>query len=425
MIFLTAILATAIGGASASDPPNPGVFLTSVEEARSVSPSYFWDSATSSVTDRDPHPHALRLGFNVSYPVPPEGHYFYRSYGVLTPAELGRKRADGVIYIENPAPSGTGYVIWVPWNDTTLDVHMTPDPEENGQSPLSPQTVTVVVWDHHVWYVDQEMKQHYTCYFLEYEVLKIACADASVDSRVGYPQSSNDTFLYGTDPNGTPRNYSFGTWEFRGGLFAGNMYWNGYPQDQSGTARMQFWPDETPAAEDIGFAALSLLDCGQVPLHNGQYLGGPDLGLFSPDPTNDPNLSATEGSVVWSTRWTSIAPRGTAQSPYPVWLDPMDHKAISSTPPEPKEYVSWSLTRIGQPFADPHEPYTPAGALQHLCLAICDEATFVGNSSSAWAYFASNEFATHAPETFPESDSAPRLWVVKKPVISIVYDEGD
>ncbi|MCO5297490.1 MAG: hypothetical protein M9921_11595 [Fimbriimonadaceae bacterium] len=179
----------------------------------------------------------------------------------------------------------------MPWNDTTLDVHMTPDPGEDGQSPLSPQTVTVVVWDHDEWYVSGVKKHHDTCYFLEYEVLKIACSDASIDSRVGYPLSSNDTFLFGTDPNGSPRNHSFGASEFRGGLFAGNMYWNGYPQDQSGTARIQLWPDETPDVEDIGFAALSLLDCGRVPLHNGQYLGGPDLGLFSPDPSNDPNLS--------------------------------------------------------------------------------------------------------------------------------------
>lgn len=238
-------------------------------------------------------------------------------------------------------------------------------------------------------------------------------------SAIRIPTLRTSNTARGGIGNALPENLNFGTSEFRGGLFAGNMLWNGHPRDQSGTARIQLWPQGAPPVEQVHFASLALFDRGRVKIsdvpNEGSYVASPHLGLYAPDVGSDPYLGQTEGSVRWDTRWI-ITPRTTPLSPYPTWRDPLDHKLLGPQA-ESQEYLSFNVSRFGEPYAPPNTAVTPANALQYLCLALYDEAQDVLNGPALWAYFASREFQSRFPSTFPENDSAPRVWIVKNPTV--------
>lgn len=405
------------------DPiPNP-VVLTAVQELRAT-PSYYWNAGLGAVDLRNPEPHVLRLSLAIDpAPQAPHGHTITREHGVLTPTELGRYWPNAWVTLSNPVPGGTGQIIWSPWADDQLDIHMAPDPQVDGRCPLAAHSVTVIVHDHDEW-MEGTVPKHLDSWFtVTYEIQKLSCLDASLDSRVGYPNSNTANVQYGEGGlgNALPENLNFGPSEFRGGLFAGNMFWNGFPRDQSGTARIQLWPQGAPAVEDVHFASLALFDCGRLKTGETAYVASPHLGLYAPD-LSDPQISQTEGSAVWDTRWT-ITPRTTPQSPYPTWMDPLDHKQLGSQT-ESHEYVSFNVSRFGAPYAPPLTAVTPADALQYLCLALYDESQDVLNESNLWAYFASHEYQARFPSIFPENDSAPRVWIVKNPTVEL-WTEGN
>jgi hypothetical protein len=132
--------------------------------------------------------------------------------------------------------------------------------------------------------------------------------------------------------------------------------------------------------------------------------GSVTFGAYTPG-NSDPNLTSTAGAVTWATRW-NIAPQETPDNPRDPSKDPMFRVPFSSSTIA-GEYATWTLT-------DTHKltSSTPANALTALAIAIEDEPDFLTNGTTAWRYFASQEWPSSVPNTFPNNDSMPRLWLV-------------
>ncbi|RYG18288.1 hypothetical protein EON82_22815, partial [bacterium] len=72
-----------------------------------------------------------------------------------------------------------------------------------------------------------------------YQIEKYLCEDASVDSRRTFGESNSQGELT-PDPNAPATELNFGSWNYKGGLFVGQVY----PQyDRSGAAKVQLYPN--------------------------------------------------------------------------------------------------------------------------------------------------------------------------------------
>jgi hypothetical protein len=224
-----------------------------------------------------------------------------------------------------------------------------------------------------------------SCTYLDLDLAKLSCDDASVDSRRGFGQP-NLAGEFPGDPNAPARPIKFGAWNYRGGLFLGNM--PAATGDQSGTARIQLYVP-SGGQGTIRLATLSLYDFGSPA---SAY--GVNLGVFLPSST-DPNLNVGEGAVTWDSKWGSILPRDTASSPPDHTQDPLQTLTLSGAG---GAYRSLPLQAT--------DSLPPTMALSRICLALTDEDPATG---PYWRYFGSKEYGPGF-STFPANDSAPRVW---------------
>lgn len=215
-----------------------------------------------------------------------------------------------------------------------------------------------------------------------YTLVKLSCADASVTTRKTYGQPNLAGELP-ADANAPLRNVKFGSWEYRGGLFAGNM--PTLARDHSGTARMDFFPSGGSSYNSAcTLAALSLFDQGK-PTVSG-VSGAIDLGLY----TSTIPSGVTESNVTWDTQ-CSMTPGAVDTGSTNYNIHPYDH--LTLTDGNSDDYIVIQA---------------PTNNLEALVLALVDESSY--SSSTLWHYFAAKEYQSGS--TFPRSDCAPRVWLI-------------
>jgi len=230
----------------------------------------------------------------------------------------------------------------------------------------------------------------------EYVLAKLTCYDASVDTRRTYGQPNKAGEQPG-DPNAPLRSVNFGSWDFKGGVFLGNMPTLG--ADHSGTARTQLYVQGgSTYSSTYLFAALSLFDEGKP--NDSSISGAIDAGIYFPS-SSDTNLSVGEGDVTWPTQWQSITPGAVSSTSTDYTQHP--YYDITLTDGNSNDYAVFQLTKVGGT--------KPSMALSNICLAIVDEATTVSYSFQCWHYFASREFQ-NTSSAFPKNDCAPRVWLI-------------
>lgn len=220
---------------------------------------------------------------------------------------------------------------------------------------------------------------------------KSVCDDASIDTRKAYGQADVDGHIPG-DANADLRPLNFGPWKHKGGLFVGNIaYVN---NDQSGLARIQLWTGRSEGHSDaVKGACVSLFDKGAPsrPSVSGDF----SVSMFAPK-SDDPNLSITESTATFSNAWY-VHPRESGDPTGPdERFDPIATVSLSGSG---GDYANWQLTNTSG--------YLPNNTIARLVLTMENESW-----GGIWRYFASKEFQADHTSTFPESDSAPRVWIV-------------
>ena len=233
---------------------------------------------------------------------------------------------------------------------------------------------------------------HTVTYSAIYGVDKLLCEDASIDSRTVYGKP-NKAGGWEVDPNAPPENLNFGSYTYRGGLFAGFAPANSL--DRSGIGRIQLWvptPTYTPF-----FVACTLFHLGAPP--------GP-----SNPPVNDyfwrtaMNLKAaggpssttyTESTATWGNKWTT-----TGSSPVVT---------LGDWNGSDKGYVNLQMTTVSSTSATYS---TISNALKHIVVMDADEGDEEKIDVARWRYFASREFQALNLSTL-YSDVRPRVWAVK------------
>ena len=231
-----------------------------------------------------------------------------------------------------------------------------------------------------------------------YDIKKYLCQDSSIDTRKAFGAPNREGELP-DDPNALPGPLNFSSSVWRGGTFVGNMPWQ--TRDQSGLARAQVYPQGTSGrTSGPRMAALSMFYRGTAP----SVTGAVTIGSYTPG-SSDTNFGLPSTDVVWDTRW-DIQPRTTPGDPRNPSKDPIFKVPFTTTTPG-GEYATWTLTDTTDVSSS-----TPATIMSAIALAIENEGEFVTNSYSAWRYFASDSFPAEVPNTFPNNDSMPRLWVV-------------
>lgn len=232
------------------------------------------------------------------------------------------------------------------------------------------------VWQYETWHSGT---------YADLDVAKLVCADAAIDTRRGHGQPNLAGELPG-DPNAPARPINFGAWNYRGGLFVGNM--PVLTGDQSGLARTQLYVP-SGGQGSLRLATLSLYDFGSPA---NAY--GLSLGAYLPS-ASDPNLNVGESTLTWDSKWTSIAPRDTIGSPPDDARDPISKLDLTGAG---GDYRNLPLQRT--------DSLPPTMALSRICLAMTAESFEDG---PYWRYFGSNEYASGFT-TFPRNDSGPRVW---------------
>lgn len=225
----------------------------------------------------------------------------------------------------------------------------------------------------------------------EYEVDKILCLDGSVDGRIAYGQQNapykddaSDATLKNAhvDPNSPPLNLNFGSWVYRGGLFAGEM--RVADRDYSSRAHMQFWGEDSGSAF---MASLNLFHLGPRQDATGAFT----LNAY----TFDENTNKTEMNSTWATRAMLEAPTNYV---------PVSSFPITSGWTE-QRYVSWPLAKWDTTNNVFGTLYTDRVAIY---------PTDLPSNASVWRYFASREYQAIGGWSFPISDSRPRIWTIEE-----------
>lgn len=226
---------------------------------------------------------------------------------------------------------------------------------------------------------------------VEYTITKEECSDASVTTRRGYGDPAIYSGDLPPDPNVGLRNFAFGAWTYKGGLFVGHMD-RAETSDRSGAARVQL----TTGAEHefLRLATLSILDMGRPPDVEAPIT----VGAY-PYPDEEPNADVEESEMRWTNKWDLDLGSPRLQFQF---------SGVQSV----GKFVSWNLTRV---FVTCTE--TPEGANQRVSLALPDEEDrLAGMMDSVWRYFASKEYVNTPGATgLPFADCRPRIWVVTCP----------
>lgn len=224
------------------------------------------------------------------------------------------------------------------------------------------------------------------------KIHKRLCAAASVDSRKGFMDPHADG---SEEPSGNEfyRNLNFGSYLYRGGLFLGNMEWQG--GDQSGLARILLWPASGDSVTTYMGMGVSLLGTGKRGFLDPQgysELGFPSSVAYAASVIQNP--APVEGTATWDYQWTF-----TTTESDDTWVAPI---ATS-------DYTTWTVSRLD----GGGNLVIPQNATTNLTIALEDEAT----ESESWAYFAGDEYEALATSGsmnlgFPFTDCKPRLWIV-------------
>jgi len=234
---------------------------------------------------------------------------------------------------------------------------------------------------------------------VEKVLVKLGCEDASIDTRKTYGQPNKGGELP-ADANAPLREVNFGPWDYKGGIFIGNI--PSTASDASGTSRLQLYVQGgSTYASTYEFASLSLLDRGKP--SDSTVAGNIDTGIYFPS-SSDTNLSVGEGSVTWSSKW-SITP-GAVDTMSSDWTQhPFVHKTLTNG--DSGDYISF-------PLCSAAGTTKPAMGLYDICVAIVSEQDAIDFGSKCWHYFASREYEDSGA-AFPRSDCAPRVWLITAP----------
>lgn len=262
----------------------------------------------------------------------------------------------------------------------------------SADGPLVGRTVTVIVELESQWTQGSNHETDRSYVKVDYDVGKMLCTDASIDTRRMFGQPNADGSP-GTDPNAPYQPVNFGLWDYRGGLFVGSMQAT-YSRDHSGTARIQLWPIQAFFPSTVHDAFLALLYKGTPPNVNPP---GFAIYLPNPAPNAEHHLDTTETTVTWDTRWDSIVPiAGGGATNY--WETPL---ATASAPASANEYVNFDLI--------PPQASLPAMALSDICVAMQNEYG-VPFTFPSWAYFGAKDYLDVPGIVFPDTDCRPRVW---------------
>lgn len=210
---------------------------------------------------------------------------------------------------------------------------------------------------------------------------KLATTALALDSRRTYGQPNLDGELPG-DPNAELRNVNFSNWEYKGGLFVGNM--PAATNDLSGTARLQIWPSGGAINTNTQYAFLSMLHLGA-----GGGTNAASLQAFAPL-TTDPNYSRTASLTTWENKWDLTTSTVLGGLP------------LSNSSPT-KEYVTLPLM---------YQAVTNGPWLVHPRAASRVGVSLTDESGFAWRYFCSKAYQTTFATEYPLLDGAPRVWLI-------------
>lgn len=238
----------------------------------------------------------------------------------------------------------------------------------------------------------------------EYELVKLSVDDASLTTRKIYGQPNRDGQLP-ADPNSPLRHPNYNPWDYKGGIFVGNM--PGGDKDGSGTARTAFFVNGASSyTSTYEFAALSVFDMGKP--SDAYTSGAIDVGLYLPT-TSDPKISGSPGSyttsltddsVNWDNRW-SITP-GAVTSSTDYSQHPFSYNTLTNG--NSNDYIVFRLTSSAGAIK-------PATALVGFELALISESSVVGANTKCWHYLSSAEHQD-SMAAFPRNDCAPRVWLL-------------
>lgn len=209
-----------------------------------------------------------------------------------------------------------------------------------------------------------------------YNIVRLNADAVSVGSRLSYGQPNLEGALPG-DANADLRNPSFLNWDYKGGLFIGNVPLSS--GDLSGRSRIQAYIPNIPTFTEPIWSAFTVVYLGV----GGSFTNIPTYTLSVPSAT-DPNLNLLINQAVWSNAWNlgNAAPRS-------------DLTLDSSIPPG--EYAC---------FQNP-------GLSPRMILHLKNEAADVTSGIAYWRYFANVPYAQRSG-LITVSDAQPRVWVVDR-----------
>ncbi|MBL8065831.1 MAG: hypothetical protein JNM34_08225 [Chthonomonadaceae bacterium] len=260
-------------------------------------------------------------------------------------------------------------------------------------------------------------------------------SDGAIDSRVAWGKA-NDSGLVEFDANDDSPNPNFGDYKYKGGLFVGYMPY-ALTKDRSGMARVNLWPttgDFGTTSQLLGMS-VTLFDKGKAvisgqsgqtnSLHgNGQgvFADSPPLALYIP--TADSAPVETEMQATWYHR--------TISDPLSSLLNPVTD-VMSSRSANQGISGPWLLSGEDPLASDSGGEYinfqacwsqrgneTPSTKWKVIpeygfTIGMPNESSYSGYGAAVWRYFASSEFESSSGNTFPDNDSAPRLWTLHVP----------
>lgn len=225
---------------------------------------------------------------------------------------------------------------------------------------------------------------------VEYLLAKLACTDASVTTRRTYGQPNREGELP-ADPNAPLRSVNYGPWDFKGGIFVGNM---GSGKDMSGTSRTDlFVAGGSTYDQDYTLAALSVFDKGKPSLSGLSGSLGDGVGVYIPTSTG----SLTESTVDWDHQ-LSINPLAYSSTSTTYNENPFSY--VNVTDGNSDDYCIFDLPTSTSAH--------PNNSLFALALAIVDEANFISahSSSNYWHYFSSKQYERGAKTTVTSGTSS-------------------
>lgn len=309
---------------------------------------------------------------------------------VLQPSQLAAVQHAGSTTAEigNTSPKVTLMVVRKWWVCTSAILHSSPSSDDDGDG----------VYDSVHPFFSYYWAEHKQVFYRSFSLalVKVEADDASVDTRRSFGQPNLEGALPG-DPN-TGLNYvQFGAWNYKGGLFLGNMPYRS-THDQSGAARVQlYFAPSTSTTQYLG-SLLSFLPTEVV--DRTGYQKSFSVGVY--EPADYGAKATTEGTVRWDTHWdVDILHPFSTVSPIDFQTRAPDEYAFAQAP----------LTTADNPglvLALTNEPWDPATGLT---------SPDTNGAPTGWFYIAGKEWELQH-QTPPDGytgfyapmDSRPRIW---------------